>query len=83
MEEKNYTIEIVQKFKTKKEAFAFEQSEIQRLSPEANSIFNKIELKPCGHRLEEAHFTKIRKVARRLKLKEAEALRKIIEKTEL
>ena len=40
-------------------------------------------MKPCGHRLEEAHFTKIRKVARRLKIKEAEALRRIIEKTEL
>ena len=83
MGNRNYSIEIIKQFDTKKDAFAFEQEEIQRISPIANSIFNKEFLKPCGHRLEEAHFTKIRKVARRLNIKEAEALRKIIEKTEL
>lgn len=35
--------------------------------------------KPCGHRLYDAHFIKIRAVARKKKVKEAEALRKMIE----
>jgi hypothetical protein len=36
-------------------------------------------LKPCGHRLEDKHFTKIRQLARKWKVKDALALRKIIE----
>lgn len=39
-----------------------------------------IYLKPCGHRIADEHFTKIRKLARKWKVGEAEALRLIIEK---
>jgi len=37
-------------------------------------------MKPCGHRLKEEHFKTIRKFARQWKVKEAEALRMIIER---
>lgn len=36
-------------------------------------------LKPCGHRIEESHNIIIRFWARKWRVKEAEALRKIIE----
>lgn len=36
-------------------------------------------LRPCGHRLADKHLMKIRQLARKWKVKEAEALRMIIE----
>lgn len=86
--DETYEIQIVRFFSLWREARDFEIAEIERLQPQVNIDGNKnipkIEtMKVCGYRITEAHFTKIRKVARRLKLKEAEALRKIIEKTTL
>lgn len=38
-------------------------------------------LRPCGHRLEEKHFAKIRSKARSWGIKEAQALRRIVEES--
>ena len=40
-------------------------------------------LRPCGHRLLPHHFSIIRKVAKKYKIKEGEALRYIIDNTKI
>lgn len=80
MKGRPYSIEIVKQFNLKKDACAFEKAEIERLRPTANKVYNYSDLKPCGHRLESQHFNKIRRVGRKYRCTDAEALRLIIDK---
>lgn len=41
------------------------------------------DLKVCGHRLEPRHFIKISKLARKWRIKDAEALRRLIEQSKV